>query len=88
MLELNDLVTNRILVRHVIKTMAIPSPDVCEVNCFVEAGCVSFNVVLLNDGSLECQLSDSDHRGHSNDMIYQAEATYTSVVVSIKSRRG
>ncbi|XP_068696923.1 hemicentin-1-like isoform X2 [Montipora foliosa] len=80
MLEFNDLVTNRILVRHVIKTMTIPSPDVCEVNCFVEAGCVSFNVVLLNDGSLECQLSDSDHRGHSNDMIYQAEATYTSVV--------
>ena len=61
--------------------MKIPAPDVCEVNCFIEPNCVSFNVVLLRDGTLECQLSDSDHNISSGDMIYEVEASYTSVVV-------
>ena len=69
---------------HEIKTMKVPSPDVCEVNCFIEPNCVSFNVVLLRDGTLECQLSDSDHNISSGDMIYEVEASYTSVVVSNK----
>ena len=80
MLEFTDTVSNRILEGHVVKKMKISSPGVCEVNCFIEAECVSFNVVLLQDGSLECQLSASNHKEHPQDMIYEAGATYTSVV--------
>lgn len=87
MLELNNPVKDKILVGHEIKKMKIPSPEVCEINCFIEPECVSFNVVLLGDGTLECQLSDSDHRNNSEDMRYEAEAIYISVVVSILSTK-
>ena len=83
MLEFNDSISGRILFGHVIKKIEITSPDVCEIHCFTEADCASFNVIPLQNGEHRCQLSDSDHRKHSWDMIYEAGATYTPVVVII-----
>ena len=83
MLEYNDSISGCILVGHVIKKIEISSPDVCEIHCFKEADCVSFNVIPLRDGKHRCELSDSDHRKHPWDMFYEAGATYTPVVVII-----
>lgn len=43
-LEFSSPIGGRTLVGHVFKTIKITSPDLCEVNCFIEADCVSFNV--------------------------------------------
>ena len=82
-LEFDDLINGRILMGHEFKRIPITSPDVCQINCFIEADCASFNVVPLRDGTLQCQLSDSDHRRHPGDMIYEAGAAYTPVVVIV-----
>lgn len=75
----------RSLVGHVFKKIEIPSRDVCEVNCFVEADCVSFNVVTLAEGKHRCELSNSDHRVHPEDLVYGAGMIYTPVTVRVTS---
>ena len=83
MLKFNDSIHGRILFGHVVKKLEITTPDLCEIHCFTEAECASFNVIPLRNGKHQCQLSDSDHRQHSSDMIYEAGAAYTPVVVII-----
>ena len=70
---------------HVFKKLEIPFRDVCEVNCFVEADCVSFNVVTLAEGKHRCELSNSDHRVHPEDLVYGAGMIYTPVTVRVTS---
>ena len=85
-LEFNSSIDGRALVGHVFKRIDITSPDVCEVNCFLEPDCVSFNVGQLQDGKHRCELSDSDHRAHPGDLIYGVGMTYTPVVVRLHSK--
>ena len=85
-LEISDSKEGRRLVGHVFKRIDITSPDVCEVNCFVEPDCVSFNVGPLQDGKHRCELSDSDHRAHPRDLIYGVGMTYTPVVVRMQTK--
>ena len=84
-LEFSSPIGGRTLVGHVFKTIKITSPDLCEVNCFIEADCVSFNVGPLQDGNHRCELSNSDHRVHPDDLVYGVGTTNTPVVVRIKN---
>ena len=64
------------------QTTEITSPDICEINCFVEADCVSFNVGPLQDGKYWCELSNSDHIGHPEGLVYGGISTiYRPVLV-------
>ena len=83
-LEFINSMEGRTLVGHVFKRIEITSPDVCEINCFVEADCVSFNVGPLQDEKYWCELSNSDHIGHPEDLVYGGVGTtYKTVVVRV-----
>ena len=75
----------RTLVGHVFKKIEVPSSYVCEVNCFVEADCVSFNVATLAEGKHRCELSNSDHRVHPKDLVFGVGVIYTPVTVKVTS---
>ena len=72
---------------HVFKRIEVTSPDVCEINRFIEADCVSFNVGPLQDGKHWCELSDSDEIIHPKDLVYGNGMTYVSFKVREKSCR-
>ena len=80
-LEFKNSIDGRRLEGHVFKRIGITSPDVWEVNCFIEADCMSFNVGPLQDGEHWCELSDSDHVIHPDDLVYASGMSYNPVVV-------
>ena len=71
-----------ILEKHVFKMMEIETASACEVNCFLEADCVSYNLKPQQNGKLLCELSDSDHANNRQDLRYKEGTVYKSFKVS------
>lgn len=53
-------VTNKALTNHVISTPTVTSAQVCEIECFLEIKCESYNFGAKEGGGHVCELSDSD----------------------------
>lgn len=62
-------------VGHVIRSQ-VTKESSCKVNCYMDKGCASLNIGPLQDGKLICQLSDSGHHFHPQDLISQVGYTY------------
>ena len=80
-MEINPPIKNRIFVGHVIKSMQIQNPSACEMNCFMEDDCFSFNLKLQNDGNYLCELSNSSEVAHPSDLKDEQGTVYTSFKV-------
>ena len=68
---------------HVFKNMEIQDSSACEVNCFMEGDCVSFNVKPLQGRKYACQLSNSSDVVYPEDLKDEQGAVYTSFKVSL-----
>ena len=66
---------------HVIKTVEVAKEENCQIQCFIEHRCLSFNVGQ-NNGRYICELSDSDQTLHPEDMIQRNGYSYHGSVVS------
>ena len=60
----------------------IETASACEVKCFLEADCVSYNLEPQQYGKLLCELSDSDDANNQQDLRYKEGAIYKSVKMS------
>ena len=80
--EMNPAKQDFILEKHVFKMMEIETASACEVNCFMEADCVSYNLKPQQNGKLLCELSDSDHTNNQQDLRYKKGTVYKSFKVS------
>ena len=58
-----------ILEKHVFKMVEIETASACEVNCFMEADCVSYNLKPQQNGKLLYEFSDSDHANNQHIFI-------------------
>ena len=79
---MNPTITGFFLIGHVFKTMETESASACEVNCYMENNCISYNLKPLADGTYLCELSDSDDVAHPLNMRYKGGAIYKSFKVS------
>ena len=79
---MNPTVTDFFLIGHVFKTMEIKAASACEVNCYMENNCISYNIKPLPDGKYLCELSDSDDVAHPLNMRYREGAMYKSFKVN------
>ncbi len=76
-----------VLVGHVIKNLSIGLHASCKHLCTMESQCVSFNIGPSTNAKMLCQLSDSDHNTHSEDLkpkegfIYRATQVRNSITV-------
>lgn len=74
----------RYLEHHVIQSILVDDNDFCQMKCYVEQTCSSYNL-----GSMEsrdkfvCELSDSDHYQHPGDLVFKKGFSYHPAVVSI-----
>ena len=80
-MEINPSIKDRTFVGHEINSFKIPNPTACEVNCFMEDDCFSFNLKLQNDGTYLCELSNSSDKVHKEDLKDEEGTVYTSFKV-------
>ena len=67
---------------HIFKSVEVKNETDCDVNCYLESDCISFNVVTSpTDGTITCELSNSDHETHPEDLRRQFGAVYQPIKV-------
>ena len=67
-LQFVSLWEGKALVNQVIKNISVGSPDVCEIECYLDNRCLSYNHGDQSGGRSLCELSDSDHKQHPSDL--------------------
>ena len=71
------------LVNHVIKNVSVGSSDVCEIECYLDNRCLSYNYGDQGNVRQKCELSDSDHKQHPNDLQERLGYIYRGTEVHI-----
>ncbi|XP_044163704.1 uncharacterized protein LOC122948034 [Acropora millepora] len=69
---------DRYLYGHVYRSYVIESKADCEHKCYLDADCMSTNTKILHTGKFLCELSDSDHKLHPEDLKFGQNFTYTA----------
>ncbi|XP_078349745.1 uncharacterized protein LOC144634603 [Oculina patagonica] len=65
----------RCLMNHVIHNTDVMSEDFCEMLCYMEPNCVSFNIMTRSEtGKHKCELNNATHEGHEEDL--EANSNY------------
>ena len=62
-------VDGKALVGHVIKTVEVNTDDHCEIMCYREHQCLSYNLGPFQNYGHACELSNSDHIRHPDDLV-------------------
>ena len=68
---------------HVLKTFKVQKESTCEITCFREHGCMSYNFgpKSQEDGIFICELSDSDHKMNPEALASRNGFTYRTTEV-------
>lgn len=66
---------------HVKESFEIQSKGDCELKCYLDDDCMSTNVGILHTGKYQCQLSNSDHELHPEDLKFREQFIYTAAEV-------
>ena len=74
-------IANKALKNHVIRTSRVTSAEICELHCFMEITCQSYNFGPKEDGSHVCELSDSDSIRDPLDWITKQGFIYGGIKV-------
>lgn len=85
-MEINPSIEDHTLTGHVFKSMVIQGTSACDVNCFIENDCVSFNVKPLQNENYLCELSNSCDVAHPEDLKEEQGTVYTSFKVGAQNR--
>ncbi|PFX22528.1 hypothetical protein AWC38_SpisGene12936 [Stylophora pistillata] len=60
------------MVNHVIRVKDVKNKESCEIQCFLEPNCVSYNlerILTEIDGIHKCELNDVTHEGNNDDLV-------------------
>ena len=70
-----------VLSSHVIKSKRVPHEDICQIHCYLEASCASYNYGP-EEGELHlCELSDKNHfQDPSNELEARHGFMYRPVI--------
>lgn len=75
-MEFKHAIKDKVLVGHVVKSYVVNSKDDCELKCYMEEDCMSINLGLDEGGRYLCELSNSDHELHPEDLQRRHGFTY------------
>ncbi|XP_078374940.1 uncharacterized protein LOC144658395 [Oculina patagonica] len=68
-LKFTEPIEESSLTGHVFKTLTLEIKENCELKCYLENDCFSYNLGPLVDGKYVCELSDSDDGQHPQDLV-------------------
>ena len=60
---------NKHLDGHVIHNSAVTNAEICEIKCFLNRKCLSYNLGPLEGGAHICELCDLDYRQGSGNLV-------------------
>ena len=81
-LKYSQPIQDRALTNHVIIKSNTTRQDICNVMCFMEPNCLSFNVGPLDDNHRYlCEVSDSDDVLHPEGLVPRLGFTYQGTQV-------
>ena len=80
-LEFYPTLDGHALINHVIKNISLEKQGSCRVACYLDNDCLSYNFGRLQDKVSMCQLSDSDHIQHPEDLKKSSGFIYRGTVV-------
>ena len=66
---------------HVIKTLQVKNQEQCELGCFHESECVSYNTEPSQVNGFTCELSNSDHVRHPDALVPRPAYIYRGTEV-------
>ena len=67
-----------------IKILEVPDMDICELQCYHEANCVSFNFeTTSSNGRFKCELNNSTHMEHDIDLTNNVNFHYRGAKVNL-----
>ena len=72
---------------HVILSFSIGKYQQCEERCLLESDCVSVNIGPLVNNKVVCELSNSDHMQHPEDLKPRLGWTYRGTEVRIANEK-
>nr|XP_058963040.1 neurogenic locus notch homolog protein 1-like [Pocillopora verrucosa] len=78
-IEFKEGTKNKILPNHVIRGDHLPDKDVCELRCYLEPNCVSYNYGPLSDGTFTCELNDRTHLQVPDSLEDKSGFLYTEI---------
>jgi len=72
------------LINHTIRTIEFVQEDFCGALCFMELSCVSYNMEITSGSSIatKCELNNSTHIEHPNDLVQQSNYIYRGIKVT------
>ena len=80
-IEFKDQMHHKALINHVIRIYHRVDIDACELNCFLEPNCRSYNYGESVDGLFVCELSDV-HHSQASDGELEARVGFKYVVIN------
>lgn len=84
-LKYSQPVQDKALNNHVIMKINITREDICNIKCFIEPNCLSFNVgPLENNNQYLCEISDSDDVLHPGDLAQRVGFIYQGTQVFLE----
>ncbi len=74
----------RRLMNHVIHITDVISEDFCEMLCYMESDCVSYNIMRRSEtGKHKCELNNATHEGHGEDLEANSNYIYRGAKVNL-----
>ena len=70
------------LTNHVLRIADVEDQEICEMQCFIENNCFSYNIMTRSDsGKLRCELNNATHEGHEKDLKTDTDYLYQAAEV-------
>ncbi|XP_078374668.1 uncharacterized protein LOC144658184 isoform X2 [Oculina patagonica] len=80
-LKFNPRASDKVLVNHVIKSVKLQRQDMCEIRCYREPNCVSYNYGPMQNEKPWCDLNNSTYlQVSSSDFVTKEGYTYRDVL--------
>lgn len=81
-IEFKEGTKNKILKNYVIRTDQVRDKDICELRCYLEPHCVSYNYGPRGGGTFTCELNSMTHLQVSDSFEDKNGFLYTEIFVS------
>ena len=70
------------LSNHVLRIANVEDQEICEIQCFIENNCFSYNIMTRSDsGKQRCELNNATHEGHERDLKTDTDYVYQAAEV-------
>lgn len=85
-IQFNPQTVDKVLIHHVIRSVLLPNQDICEISCYKEPNCVSYNYGPMQSEKPWCDMNNRTHlQVSAEDFITKEGYTYRDVLVRVRT---